>query len=73
MLDGIYAERIEIPSAVICTELFMEQGMAAAQVQGYRDYKIVKVSHPIATAHPHELKQEAKRVTEEVISILTQE
>ncbi|MBT2686794.1 hypothetical protein J7I93_01215 [Bacillus sp. ISL-47] len=73
MLDGIYSEKLGIPSAAICTDKFMVQGTTAAQVQGFKDYSIVEVFHPIATALPAALKTEAQRITGEVLAVLTKE
>ncbi len=64
-------EKIGIPSAAICTDKFMEQGRLAAQVQGFSRYHIVEVFHPIATALPDALNQEAKRIADEVLAVLT--
>jgi hypothetical protein len=71
VLDGIYLEKIGIPSAAICTDKFIVQGTTAALVQGFKDYCIIEVFHPIATALPAALKQEAQRITDEVLSVLT--
>lgn len=63
-------EKKGIPAAVICTELFIEQGKNAAYVHGFRDYPIVEVSHPITNATKEDLNKEAERVWQDVVDLL---
>jgi hypothetical protein len=70
VLDGIYLEQLGVPVSVISTKPFMDQSQAMASVHGYTNYPLVNVFHPIANASPGALKQEAERVTDEVVQIL---
>ena len=70
MLDGLIMEKRGIPAAVICTEVFMEQGRNTAYVHGFAEYPIVEVFHPITNASIEDLNKEAERVQQEVIELL---
>lgn len=63
-------EKLDIPAAVICTEPFMEQSRAMAAAHSYPEYQFVKAFHPLATATPTAIHQEAKRIFDQVMHLL---
>ncbi len=70
MLDGILLEQRDIPTAVICTDLFVPNGRATAKAHGAPDYPFALVPHPMASASPAELARQAKEVLPEVLRLL---
>ncbi|MBI2001826.1 MAG: hypothetical protein HYT85_14815 [candidate division NC10 bacterium] len=70
MLDGILLEQRGIPTAVICTDLFVPNGRATAKAHGAPDYPFALVPHPMASASPVELARQAKEVLPEVLRLL---
>lgn len=70
MLDGILLERRGVPAAPICTDRFIPNGQAIAEAHGAPGYPFALVPHPLASASPAELAQEAKRVLPEVLRLL---
>lgn len=70
MLDGILLERRGIPTAAICTDLFVPNGQAIAHAHGAPDYPFLLVKHPISSATEDGLAREAKRVLPEVLRLL---
>ena len=70
MLDGILLEQRGIPTAAICTDLFVPNGRAMAEAHGAPDYPFALVPHPLASASAEELKEEAKRVLPAVLRLL---
>ncbi|MBI2456542.1 MAG: hypothetical protein HYV46_10475 [candidate division NC10 bacterium] len=70
MLDGILLEQRGIPTAVICTDLFVPNGRATAKAHGAPDYPFALVPHPMASASPAELARQAKEVLPEVLRLL---
>lgn len=70
MLDGILMERRGVPAAAICTDLFVPNGKAIAEAHGAPGYPFALVPHPLASASPVELAQEAKQVLPTVLRLL---
>lgn len=70
MLDGILLERRGIPAAPICTDRFVPNGQAIAEAHGASGYPFLLVPHPLASASPEELKDEAKQVLPGVLRLL---
>jgi hypothetical protein len=70
VLDGILLERRGIPAAPICTDRFVPNGQAIAEAHGAPGYPFALVPHPLASASPAELAQEAKEVLPEVLRLL---
>jgi hypothetical protein len=70
VLDGVYLEKLGIPTSVICTQPFMDHGKATASTHGFVDYPLVEMFHPLATALPAALEKEAERVLDEVLGLL---
>ena len=63
-------ERRGIPSAPICTELFVPNGRAIAEAHGAPEYPFALVPHPLASASQDELAREAKQVLPAVLRLL---
>jgi len=70
VLDGILLERRGVPAAPICTDRFIPNGQAIAEAHGAPGYPFALVPHPLASASPAELAQEAKEVLPEVLRLL---
>jgi len=70
VLDGILLERRGIPTAAICTDLFVPNGRAIAEAHGAPDYPFALVPHPMASANPAELARQAKAVMPAVLRLL---
>lgn len=70
MLDGLYLEKVGIPSAVISTDAFTQQCQAMSKAHNFDNYPFIEVFHPIATAPLKSLEDEAYRVGEQVLSLL---
>jgi hypothetical protein len=70
VLDGILLEQRGIPTAPICTDLFLPNGQAIAEAHGAPGYPFAVVPHPLASASSEELTIEAKEVVPEVIRLL---
>lgn len=63
-------EQRGIPTAPICTELFVPNGRAIAEAHGAPAYPFALVPHPLASASPEVLAREAKAVLPEVLRLL---
>ena len=70
MLDGILLERRGVPAAPICTDRFIPNGQAIAEAHGAPGYPFALVPHPLASASPAELAQEATEALPEVLRLL---
>ncbi len=71
MHDGIELERRGVPTAVICTEQFVESVRAQAEICGNPLYPFVVVAHPIGSLTRRELGERADAALPRVIAILT--
>ena len=71
MLDGISLERVGVPVATVCTDRFEPTARATAGLQGADDFPILYTEHPISSASPEALADKARRLTDEVIRVLT--
>ena len=60
-----------MPTAVICTDQFVQSAKAQAAICGTPDYPFVVVPHPIGSLTPSELRERAKTAASQVIEILT--
>jgi len=70
VLDGILLERRGVPAAPICTDRFVPNGQAIAEAHGAPGYPFALVPHPLASASPEKLKDEAKQVLPGVLRLL---
>jgi hypothetical protein len=71
VLDGINVEELNIPSTVICTDKFMEQGKTMASVHGLGDFPLVEIFHPIANKSANALREEAYRIARELVAAVS--
>ena len=71
MLDGILLEKSGIPAVSIVTEPFRVTGEEMAGSWGVPDYKFLKMPHPIANLSDAALDEQADRLLESVIGLLT--
>jgi hypothetical protein len=71
--DGIELERRGVPTAVICTDQFIESAKAQAAICGNPGYPFVVVPHPIGSLTADELRARARAAATQVIAILTAE
>jgi hypothetical protein len=69
--DGIELERRGVPTAVICTDQFVESAKAQAAICGNPSYPFVVVPHPIGSLTSDELRERARTGVGQVIDILT--
>jgi hypothetical protein len=70
MHDGIEFEKRGIPTAVICTEPFINSATAMSELGGIPDYPFVVLPHPLGSLPPDELMQRATQAAPEVLRIL---
>ena len=70
MHDGIELERRGVPTAVICTDEFVQSAKAQAAICGNPDYPFVVVPHPIGSLTADELRDRAKIAAPQVIELL---
>lgn len=64
-------ERIGLPAAVVCTDVFQGSVDAMAAIQGFPGYRYVAVPHPVASRTGAELEQVSERFADEVAAVLT--
>ena len=62
-----------MPTAVICTDQFIESARAQAEICGNPGYPFVVVPHPIGSLTAAELRARAKAAAPQVIEILTRD
>ena len=62
-----------MPTAVICTDQFIESAKAQAAICGNPGYPFVVVPHPIGSLTADELRARARAAATQVIAILTAE
>ena len=70
MHDGITFEKKGLPTAVICTDPFVTSGVAMAKMGGIPDYQFVITDHPLGSLSQNDLKQRAREIAPEIISLL---
>ena len=60
-----------MPTAVICTDQFVQSAKAQAAICGNPDYPFAVVAHPIGSLTPAELQARAAAALPQVLAILT--
>jgi len=60
-----------VPTAVICTDQFVQSAKAQAAICGNPDYPFVVVAHPLGSLTPAELQARAAAALPQVLAILT--
>ena len=71
MHDGIELDRRGVPTAVICTDQFIQSARAQAAICGNPEYPFAVVAHPIGSLTPAELQARAAVALPQVLAILT--
>lgn len=59
-----------IPTAVICTQLFVSSGRLMSRLKGVPDYPFVVVPHPIGSLTSEELGKRAEMAMTQVLQLL---
>ena len=59
-----------MPTAVICTDQFVQSAKAQAAICGNPDYPFAVVAHPIGSLTPAELQVRATAALPQVLAIL---
>ena len=70
MLDAVQFEELGIPSAAIITAPFRTTCVAMAELQGFADYPMAVVPHPITSLTPEQVLERADRATRYVEALL---
>jgi hypothetical protein len=70
--DGILFEQAGLPAAVICSDAFAVTASAMAQLRGVPDYGYIVTEHPVAVLDAEQVRERAKRLLPEVVSVLTE-
>lgn len=68
--DALAFEDRGIPTALLCTEPFMDSAQEHAEMYGNRDYRAIQVGHPIASLQPEEVNARADEAWERIIARL---
>jgi hypothetical protein len=71
MHDVLAFEDRGIPTALLCTEPFMNSAHDHAEAFGNPDYRAVRVGHPLASLTPEQARARADEALGSVIAILT--
>lgn len=64
-------EKLEVPTAVVCTKPFVSSGKAMAVAHGLPDYPFAIMPHPINATSYEVLDQWAEDILPEVFQLLT--
>ena len=70
MHDGIELEKRKIPTAVICTDLFIPTAKAQAAISGITSYPFAVIPHPISRLGEDELRESAEVAAGQVMELL---
>ena len=70
MHDAIEFEKLEVPTAVICTEPFISSAKAMSRIGGIPDYPFVVLPHPVGSLSQATLMERAIQAAPEVLGIL---
>ncbi|MFC1980680.1 hypothetical protein ACFLVN_00285 [Chloroflexota bacterium] len=73
MHDGIELEKRKIPSAVICTDLFIPTARVQAAISGIPSYSFITIAHPISRLAENELRERAEIAAGQVMKLLSNE
>jgi hypothetical protein len=72
VLDAVQFEELGLPSTAIITEPFLTTCKAMAELQGFHDYPMVVVPHPITSLTESEVMARADLATEWVHAMLVE-
>jgi hypothetical protein len=68
--DGVMLESRGVPTAVICSDAFGASADAIASLRGAPGYRYVTTRHPVAVLTPDEVRDRARQVLPDVVSLL---
>ncbi|WP_460776433.1 UGSC family (seleno)protein [Microbacterium sp. GXF7504] len=71
--DGINFERAGLPAAVVLTDAFDVTGRTMAGIQGAPDYEWLRTEHPVAVLDEDGVRERARRLLPDIVSVLTSE
>jgi len=69
LLDSILLEKQGIPSTPIITTIFHASVRALAQAQGYKEFPVVVIKHPVGYVNDLELEERAKEAARQAANI----
>jgi hypothetical protein len=64
-------ERLDIATAAVATEPFVDEALEQARVLGMPDYRMVFIPHPVQLLTLDELRGYADRAFDEIVARLT--
>ena len=70
--DGIAFEAAGLPAAAICSDAFTVTADAMADLRGAPGYRYATTPHPVAVLTPHQVKERAAGVLDDVVALLTE-
>lgn len=70
MADGTIFEKRGIPAASITTDAFTASANAMARARGFPTYHYAMIPHPLSSLTPEQVRQRAREVLPEILSIL---
>ena len=70
MHDAITLEKMQVPTAVICTEPFISSAKAMSKIGGIPDYPFVVLPHPLGSLTLDSLREKAVQAAPDVLQIL---
>jgi hypothetical protein len=68
--DGVTLEARGIPTAAICSDAFRASADAIAGLNGAPGYRYATTRHPVAVLTPGQVRERARQVLPEVVSLL---
>ncbi|WP_136710025.1 UGSC family (seleno)protein [Agromyces sp. H66] len=71
--DGIALERVGIPTAVVCTDAFVDPSAAMAGLKGAPDFPFLLTPHPIANLAVDEILERGAQLADGVLHRLIDE
>lgn len=69
MHNATAIEKRGTPAVVICTKPFAQTGAAMAKRQGYPNYRIVLIDHPVSNLTPAGVRERAQQALPQVLAI----
>ena len=71
MHDTVELERRGVPTALVLTRGFVEEGRAAAGALGRPDLPFAAITHPLSTLGEAEVRGRAREAFVEIVAVLT--
>ena len=70
MHDGFVLEKYRIPTAVICTTIFLHEAHQQRAALGMRDLEPVAITHPLSTISDEEIEMRVDEATVQIHGVL---